>query len=285
MVLEALFNPFIVKRKPWEMFFGGFLYAFVGLILAYFVFREVSGILTVFFIVMAALPMLYVSVKNEEELDLRYKQEWAILKEHGRVLTFLLFLFLGVTAALVLAYVFLPQPVVDTLFGFQEQAIINVNSNLQAKITGHFTKFTIFIKIFTNNLKVLFFCIIFSFLYGAGAIFILTWNASVIATAMGNLVKEKIAESASLFGFPSLASYFSAATFSFFRYMTHGALEIAAYFVAGLAGGIISVALIKHNLQEDKVLIDALDLILISIGLLLIASLVEVYVTPALFFG
>ncbi len=65
--------------------------------------------------------------------------------------------------------------------------------------------------------------------------------------------------------------------------MTHGLLEIAAYFVAGLAGGIISIALIKHNLENDKVLVDALDLVLLSLGILLIAGLVEVYVTPLFF--
>ena len=65
--------------------------------------------------------------------------------------------------------------------------------------------------------------------------------------------------------------------------MTHGLFEIAAYFVAGLAGGIISIALIKHDLTNDQVLIDALDLVLISLGLLMVASIVEVYVTPLLF--
>jgi len=58
---------------------------------------------------------------------------------------------------------------------------------------------------------------------------------------------------------------------------------MAAYFVAGLAGGIISIALIKHNFKEDKVFIDALDLILISLGILVVAGFVEVFVTPLFF--
>ena len=45
-------------------------------------------------------------------------------------------------------------------------------------------------EIFINNMGVLFLCIIFSFLYGAGAIFILTWNASVIAAAIGSFIVE-----------------------------------------------------------------------------------------------
>jgi len=100
---------------------------------------------------------------------------------------------------------------------------------------------------------------------------------------MGNLIKLELSKTASLVGFASISSYFSAATFSFFRYMTHGLLEIAAYFVAGLAGGIISIALIKHNLQNNRVLADALDLILISLGILIVAAWVEVYITPRFF--
>ena len=84
-------------------------------------------------------------------------------------------------------------------------------------------------------------------------------------------------------GLPSVANYFSAASFGFFRYMTHGLLEMASYFVAGLAGGIISIALIKHNFKNDRVFIDVIDLIFISVGLIIIAGIVEVYITPLLF--
>jgi len=258
---------------------AGFLYSIVGLLLSYLVFREIAGILMVFLIVMATIPILYTTIKNEEELDLKYDQEWVLLKEHTKVLIFLMFLFLGITFALVLSYVFLPEAMVHSIFFLQEKAILNVNNNVQ----GGAVQFNFFVKIFINNLKVLFFCLIFSLLYGTGSIFILTWNASVIATAMGNLIKLELSKTASLVGFASISSYFSAATFSFFRYMTHGLLEIAAYFVAGLAGGIISIALIKHNLQNNRVLADALDLILISLGILIVAAWVEVYITPRFF--
>ena len=283
MVLESLFNPFTVKRRPWEMFFAGFIYAVVGLLLAYFVFREVAGILMVFLIVMATIPMLYTTIKNEEELDLKIDREWVILKEHSRVLLYLIFLFLGITAALVLSYLTLPSEMTSSIFALQEKAITNVNQNIQGHITGGVAQLDFFIRIFMNNLKVLFFCLVFSLLYGTGAIFILTWNASVIAVAIGGLIKSELAQVASLTGLVSLSSYAGITAFGVFRYMTHGILEIAAYFVMGLAGGILSIALIKHNFQEDRVLVDALDLIFISVGLLLIAGVVEVYITPQLF--
>lgn len=279
MVLESLFNPFIVKKKPWEMFFAGFLYSIIGLSLSYLVFKEVAGILMVFLIVIAALPVVYTTIKNEEGLDIKNEREISLLKEHTKVITFLVFLFLGITTALSLSYILLPHETVSSVFSLQEKAIVNVNNYVQ----GNITKLDIFVRIFTNNLKVLFFCLLFSLLYGTGAIFILTWNASVIATAIGALIKSEVAKTASLVGFNSLSSYFGTATFGFFRYMSHGILEIIAYFIIGLAGGIISIAIIKKEMENDRVVTDALDLILISLGFLVVAGLAEVYISPLFF--
>ena len=217
MVIESLFNPFTVKKKPWEMFIAGFFYSFIGLLLSYFVFRDSAGLLTVFLIVLATLPLLYTTVTNEEELDLKYNKEIILLKEHTKVLVFLMFLFLGITVALALAYIILPSEIVGSVFSVQHEAIGKVNSQIQGKVI----KIDLFTKIFLNNLKVLFFCIIFSFLYGTGAIFILTWNASVVAVAIGNLFKSELAQLASVVGLPSLGAYFGIASISFFLYITH----------------------------------------------------------------
>ena len=283
MVLESLFNPFRLKKRPLETFLAGVIFSFVGLTLAYFVFREIAGILTVFLIVIATLPMLFTTIQSEEELDLRSDKEWQLLAEHGKTITFLLFLFLGITFALAFAYIFLPPTVVSSMFNIQEKAILNVNDNIKGYLTGGVAHFDVFVRILINNLKVLFFCLIFSFLYGTGAMFILTWNASVIAAAIGNLIKTELGKTAAVVGISSLSTYFSAATFGFFRYMTHGIFEIASYLVMALAGGIISIAIIKHDLHDQKVVTDILDLILISIGLLLVAGITEVYVTPVFF--
>ena len=284
MVLESLANPFKVKKKPWEMFALGAFYSVIAFFLSYWVFREVSGMLMVFLIVMATLPTLYVTIKNEEELDLQYGGQWRIMKEHSQVIFFLLFLFLGILSSLSFLYVVMPNEMVSSVFSFQLSAIEDVNEKVVGgAVTGMATGLGLFKNIFFNNLRVLFFCIVFAFIYGAGAIFILTWNATVIAAAVGSLMKTELAKVASLVGLSSVSSYFGIATFGFMRYMIHGIFEVAAYFVAGLAGSIISVAVIKHNLKEDRVIWDATELIALSLALLILGTFVEVYVTPALF--
>jgi uncharacterized membrane protein SpoIIM required for sporulation len=65
--------------------------------------------------------------------------------------------------------------------------------------------------------------------------------------------------------------------------MIHGIPEMAGYFVGGLAGGIISSAFINHDLgteNMEKIVIDASTLISIAIGILAVAALIEVSLTP-----
>ena len=50
-----------------------------------------------------------------------------------------------------------------------------------------------------------------------------------------------------------------------------------------LAGGILSMAIIRKDLSYDTVVTDVLDLVLISLGFLLMAGIAEVYITPLIF--
>ncbi len=78
----------------------------------------------------------------------------------------------------------------------------------------------------------------------------------------------------------------AALPFGIARYMIHGLPEIAAYFLAALAGGIVSVAIIKHDTKSERfwsILQDSLNLIIIAVVILFLAALIEVFITPALF--
>ncbi|MEM2915849.1 MAG: stage II sporulation protein M [Candidatus Woesearchaeota archaeon] len=282
MVLESLLNPFHAERQPWILVLVGFLYSSLGLFLSLWIFEEQASIVMVFLTVMAALPLMYQTMRVEEEKDIILSQERAILKEHGKAIRFFLALFLGFVIAYSLWYVALPSTLSQQLFSTQTHTI----SNLNQQVTGALAQIGLMNKIFLNNVKVLIFCILFSFLYGSGAIFILSWNASVIGAAVGNFVRTHLAQVAETAGFIRFADYLHAASLSILRYAIHGVPEILAYFIAGLAGGVLSVAIIRHDFGTtnfEKVLLDTSDLILISIFVLFIAALIEVFVTPVFF--
>jgi uncharacterized membrane protein SpoIIM required for sporulation len=87
-------------------------------------------------------------------------------------------------------------------------------------------------------------------------------------------------------GLPLVGSYFYVSSLSILRYAIHGLPEILAYIVAGLAGGILSMAIVKHDFgtgKFEKVLLDVSDLVLLSVLILFIAAVIEVFVTPSLF--
>jgi uncharacterized membrane protein SpoIIM required for sporulation len=282
MVLESLLNPLRAERQPWVLVLLGALYSSLGMFLSLWIFEEQASIVMVFLTVMAALPLMYQTLRLEEEKDIMITQERSLLKEHAKAIEFFLGLFLGFVIGYSAWYVILPSSLAQQLFTTQTHTI----SNLNQQVTGAIAQVGIMNKIFLNNVKVLIFCILFSFIYGSGAIFILTWNASVIGAAIGNFVKMHIASAADSAGFTKVAEYLHGSALSVLRYAIHGVPEIAAYFIAGLAGGILSVAIIRHDFGTtnfEKVLLDASDLILIAIFVLFIAAMLEVFVTPAFF--
>lgn len=292
-MLESLINPKKAERRPWEMFFIGALYAAISIFITDFlflnnpVFEKHISILIVCFTVLFSIPFFFYLIRLEEEKDVKIRSEKRLLKEHGKALSALLFLFLGYLVAFSLLYIILPKETTNINFKIQIETycLINARYNFEECVKGHISggvieseREAVNIKegmarvstILSNNFYVLLFSLLFSFLFGAGAIFILAWNGSVIAAAIGIFAKENLAQ------LPA----------GFLRYMIHGLPEIASYFIVALAGGIIGTALIKHEFGHQKfwrVLEDSLDLIIISLVVLIVAAFIEVFITPLLF--
>ena len=284
-MLEMLINPKKAERKPWELFFVGLLYASLSILLVHWIFgqdpvlSEASGILVVTFTVMFSLPFIFYTLKYEEKKAEEETSGLSLLKEHKRAIMVFLWLFLG----FLVAYAFWNMILTTPTFNFQIKTYCQINQpgsfescvqqyglNTQNALTGNATSGERFLSIFTNNIYVLIFTLIFSLIFGAGAIFILAWNASVIAAAIGIFTKSDL----------------TLLPLGLARYMIHGLPEIAAYFIVALAGGLVSVAVIKHEFGTPMfwdVLQDSLNLIILSVVVLLIAGLIEVFITPVLF--
>jgi len=289
MVLESIINPLKAEKTPWEMFFVGILYSSVAILFSLWIFRQYSSLIMVFLTVTVSVPLMYSTMKLEERKDLDGKSEKALLKEHWKAIDFLLYLFFGFLVSFTIWYIVLPPDLVQTMFSTQIETISSINSRITGMEITDMTSLFLsdaFRNILFNNIKVLIFCILFAFFYGAGAIFILTWNASVISAAVGTFIRNGLAEYASVIGWKSAFIYLNLFTLGIFRYMTHGIFEIAAYFIGGLAGAIVSFGIINHDFRTKRfkyVMFDALSLLIIAIVILFIAALIEVFITPALF--
>ncbi len=264
-MFKILFNPQKAKRHPFETFFLGFFYSSFSILFATWVFPEYSSVGMIFLTVFACLYLIQSAIKIEEEKEAKAKEKW-LLKEHSKLLSFFLFLFLGFVFSFSLWAFILPNEQVSNLFSMQD-SIIN---SIRTIISGNFMKGSQFSSILFNNLKVLITSLIFAFFYGAAAIYVLVWNASTMGLVIGTLAKNTLGV--------------TALPMSFLKYFIHGIPEMLAYLTVALAGGIIYVAIWKGDLlkkeKRKKIINDVLILIGISILLLIFAGLLEVYVSP-----
>jgi len=291
MVLESVINLTNIEKTPRAMFWIGFFYSTIGLILSYWIFGSYSSLASVFITAMPLIVIMYNVIKLEERRDLEFSiyerygrpiKRMFLIGEHYTAVSLFIFLFLGMVISYSLWNTVLPDSVVERLFESQIETIKAINVKAMGNVVDQENPL---LSILYNNFKVLFFCILFSFLYGSGAIFILTWNASVIGVAVGSVIRSSIVKYSGLSPGEFLYNYLSTFSISF-GYAVHGIPEITAYFIGALGGGIISVAVTNHDLRSEEfrsVLIDSLGLILLSCSLLLIAGLIEVYITPNLF--
>ncbi len=266
MVFESVFSAVEVRSHPWKMSVLGLLYSSAGILLSLWVFPSNPSISSVFFTTIAVVPLLVKVLKIEETEDFKVKR-YPLIGNHKDVLGIIFFLFIGLMISFTVWFSLLPEEVNNKVFSSQISTITNINNTL---IQGGFLRSDFLRIILLNNFKVLLFCLLFSLIYGAGAAFIVTWNASVLGTAIGYSIKS------------STSSYLLAIPQGFGQYLLHGIPEVIAYFLAGIAGGIISAAVLRHDIKSNKfkeVILDSIDLIILASVILIISGFIEVYIS------
>ena len=290
-MLEMLLSPRKAERHPWEMFFVGMFYALVAVLIVQLIFAgdsilsKYSSWIIITFTVIFSMPFMYYLIKDEEEKDIQYEGVFRMLKEHSKALKALMWLFMGYLVTFSVWYMFF-----DSGQGFRAQietfCSINYRLNFdkcveeysggKVSATAFSSAKENFLGILFNNINVLILTLIFSLIMGAGALFVLAWNSTVIATAIGIFVKIKLNSWPLAISLPT----------AIMRYMIHGVFEIGAYFVGALAGGIIGVAVIKHHIKNEKfwdILQDSINLIILALVLLIVGAVIEVFITPVIF--
>lgn len=282
-----MFNPKWGINESWKMFFIGLWFAALSTILVKVFFQsdqvlaEASGILIVTFCVMFTLPYMFFVIKRESEEDETVEGFFNVWNAHKDAIYSFTFLFLGFIVAFSLLNIFFED---NNLFNAQLETycVINNPYNVQACVNqfsfgtqasfsgASITRIGRFTAILENNIYVMIFTLLFSLIFGAGAIFVLAWNATVISSAVGIFSKHS----------------FALTPIAFLRYMIHGVPEIGAYFVTALAGGIFGTAVLRNGFRGKRffrVLANVILLLFIALTMLIIAAIIEVYITPALF--
>jgi len=257
MVLERLVNVRMALRQPFWVFILGGVISTICLFISFLIFDTSAGLLSNFLITFAILPFMLDFIRYEgSKMDQKTEalQKMNIFQRHRSIILVYIAFFVGMILSQSILYFLMPDKWSQKLFDDQ----INQINIIRGKVTFGGT----IQEIILNNISVLILSFIFSFLFGAGAIFILSWNASVLSAAIGMTAKT--------------IGGFKAIPLAVLGYFPHGSLEILAYFIGGIAGGLISLAFTTRNTKKFSFIIkDSLKLMIISIILLIIAGFIE----------
>ena len=266
-MFESLLSIEELERKPWLMFvWAAVLGSIAILISAQISYRvmvggtmfNLSGLFSVIFVIIPSAYFLTMFIKKEE-----LEEEEAILKyhrasfwdKHRSYVLIMLFFFAGLTLAYSAWGFMLP----GDFFEVQSGKINQIQGATGALTHGDYGSF---VTVLFNNLQVTAFAFLFSLFFGAGAVFIIAWNASILGVYISELSKH-------IFEIPYWSLFF----------LPHGIPEIAGYLVAGLAGGIISAAVLRKNQKMviKIIMMDSMKLLAIAVALIVVGAAIEVY--------
>ena len=271
MVLERLFKATWLEEKHWHAYIMGMVVSLIGIGLALFVFPDSPGLISLAFISILSLPVLYKLINIEEKLEAKekkfsLKELWYDNKDFIMIYLFMLFgaeiiftTFAIVLPGSTLSHIFAEQV---SMFGHLGIASINVGA-------VYFTQ-GLFFEIFANNLKVFGLCFLLSLLAGNSAILFLMWNISVWGTIFGDLARMAAINTGGNSWFLYLLIFISV--------LPHGLLEVLAYIMAAIAGAVISRGLeiegcFSKRMQE--ILTYNIMLLIVGLVILTIGGTVE----------
>ena len=266
-MLESIIRPKTAEKKPWDIFIIAIVFSFIAVGFAIQLFPAQASVFAISLITIMFLPLFQRIFEIEEKKD--YKLHKNLFDRHKDLFFVLGAFFLGIVLAMSAIYVFFPHT--RSAFEMQESWY---SANGRQTITGQASSQGAFWEFFVNNSEVMVMMFLLSIVFGAGAIFILAWNASVIAVYVGYVINNFIRAGIS----PELA-YLLGVPAGVGSIALHGIPEILAYFIAAMAGGMLSVGVIREHLKGhfDKIFKDALLFLAIAEILIIVAAFAEAY--------
>ena len=277
MVLEYLVGYQV--KKPAHLFGTGFFYASIAIFVSAVLFFHAPSMVVVTFM---TLPSVYVftSIMARKCLEeVKVKSLLDLLTVNTDLVEMYTFLFLGMVAGVAIWFSVLPAEMADQLMSEQLFNLYSITQITSATASGsavtvmQSASSDIFMMIAANNIKLVLLMAVLSFVFAAGALFILAWNASVVGVAIGLMVR-RFATSG-----PNVPAMLTGIPLGFAYYILHLVPEVVAYFIAAIAGAMISSAMIRYtpfSPKSRKLMLIAVCLLAISIGLILLAAGIEI---------
>ncbi|MFH0906481.1 MAG: stage II sporulation protein M [archaeon] len=286
MVLEFIFTSFKLKHRPFLIMFEAMFLTFLSVFVVSLLFpgQAYSSIAVLAFITIGAVPV-FNDLYSKTSYISNYNKPF--FTRHKSLIQILGFFFIGVFISFIILYFVLTPSFREDIFSTQIGELKKVY-DIRSAITGDVTlsnstpvtpyKFqTVFGVILANNLNVVLSSILLSFFYGAGAIFLICWNASMLAGAIALEVSLSLS-AATASGISLTLIGIWQTILSVLSYVFHGVPEIAAYLIVSFAGAMLSRDLLKGLFTtefKNVAIMDIARLIAMALICLLIGALIE----------
>lgn len=264
-MFEQIYSIEWLTKKPRYTFLLGMFYSLLGIVTALLLFPEDPSLASLAFTTIAIVPSLNRLLLQEENEESKFKK-FSVRKVftcHKDIFQIYIFLFFGILFTYSFFSIVLPDLAKQHLFSSQldiYHAFVGQADNVGAT----------FLSLVQNNLTVLVVFLILSFIYGAGSVFLIAWNASVWGAIFGYIAHQAAAAQ----GINPIFSFFAL----FLGVFPHTFLEALGYFGASIAGGVISTAAIREKILSKKfkiIVIDGLFLFLLSVFVVILGAYVE----------
>jgi len=256
-MIDVLFKSYLIRKKPIYSVLLGFFFVVIGYGFSFLIFHENPSFPSILLTTLAAAPVMIRLIEIEKWEPKHEKVAGKLFERHKGVIEAYFNLFFGMAIAFAILYILLPENMSNVIFSEQSKKFVS----------GLFIEpRTVLSMILLNNIGLLFLFFLLSLFYGAGSVFLLTWNASILGVVWGRAFKSIFISGISLF--------FIQKTLFAFPYLLP---EVLAYFLASVAGGIVSVNLNKKK-RIKTAMLDSLLILGISIIIILIAGVVEVLI-------
>ncbi|MBT4445803.1 stage II sporulation protein M [archaeon] len=244
MVLEHIFPEDWLEKKARYALLLGVGYSLVGILIASILFPGDPALVAVAFTSLLLLPELYKIFDMEERQERAEKKITlkALVRDDWDVVKIYLFLFVGILLTYSFATMAMPSLETNTLF--REQLEIRLGQGFAGQaVAGTFSS-DLFWSLLNNNFLVMMACFIMALLTGDGAIFLITWNASVWGTIFGYTAKA-----ASNFSGESVYSLYAKIALIV---TPHVLIESTCYILAAIAGAVISKDVLLEEFAGDR---------------------------------
>ncbi len=266
-MLEKLYSAHFLRQNPFYAFILGLAYSIIAIGASVILFPQDPALISVLIISVLFLPSLYKLSIMEEKEEAKYsgKGTFKAICHQKQFIKVYLYAFLGMFVAFAALSVFLPTLASNILFREQLE-VIGISG-------GAIFSEGLFMGILSNNMKVLFLCFAVSLALGNGAIFLITWNASVWGTIFGVMAKTgalSVGKNPVIYLILILLTV-----------LPHVILEILSYIFATISGTELSEGFLREKWSSDQfrnlLAVNAMVL-LMSIGVLLLGAVVETIV-------